>query len=191
MKQFKVTRKFERDVIKTEQFDMECEVPLHQITHQDMLTMAHPQLRSYTAELRQVLKRLIAERTTVTNDPEDFMEHFEVKNDNVTNKVILNPELKPVNNVGKAKPTRTHNRKVGINNGKTSKYHYVYFYKATQKWRASLHAKGHGYFCVEFEDEARAAFEVDVYLDSINDTKRPRNRDEFPEIQALQHKDIA
>ncbi len=33
-----------------------------------------------------------------------------------------------------------------------------------------------------FDDERTAALAVDKYLDSVNDFRRPRNRDDFPEL---------
>ncbi len=68
--------------------------------------------------------------------------------------------------------------------GKTSKYKYVYFDNArannSARWRWQVGKKTGSNV-----SEQIAALLVDEYLDSIDDDKRSRNRDEFPEIMAI------
>ncbi len=61
--------------------------------------------------------------------------------------------------------------------GKTSKYHYVFLNKASNKWvwQVGVGSGTHRY-------EIDAALAVDAYLDKIEDKNRPRNRDEFKEV---------
>ncbi len=83
---------------------------------------------------------------------------------------------------------RTHDGDghIGFKYGKTSKYHYVSFNKANKKnpWNAvvKINGKHHSkYFATEIE----AAVAIDNQLDFLGDTKRPKNRDEFPEIMKM------
>ncbi len=64
----------------------------------------------------------------------------------------------------------------GTNSGISSKYHYVYFDNTTKKYSTTFNKKS-------YESELLAAIAADATLDARNDTKRPRNRDEFIEIE--------
>ena len=67
--------------------------------------------------------------------------------------------------------------KLGIKRGKTSIYHYVD--RVGNKYRARVTIKEKTHHLGSFINEVDAALAVDSYLDSIGDTQRPRNRDEF------------
>lgn len=72
--------------------------------------------------------------------------------------------------------TRKGNILTGAKTGKTSKYHYTFFHTASGKY-AITHTKG------VYDNEIQAAIASDDYLDFRGDTKKPRNRDEFPELR--------
>ncbi len=178
MKSFTVSRKFERDVIKTVYEDVECEVPLTQITHQDMMTMKHSQLRRYASELRMFIKRLVE-----VNDPSPDniadMTHFEATEEpeiKITEATEANEEVKGAGNSGKA---------TGAKIGKTSKYHYVSLNRKSSRWIASLKMKGSSIHVKSFDSEIETALAVDAYLDKIDDQLRPRNRNEFHEVMEI------
>lgn len=63
----------------------------------------------------------------------------------------------------------------GIKVGKSSKYHYTYFDSTYKCWKTNDERRS-------YKDEVLAALGADTYLDRIGDEKRPRNRDNFPEI---------
>ena len=64
----------------------------------------------------------------------------------------------------------------------SSKYHNVCMDKRTSKFTASPSHNGTAQHLGAFDNELKAAFAVDEFLDSINDTKRIRNYNEFPEV---------
>ena len=72
------------------------------------------------------------------------------------------------------------NGQTGIKRGKTSKFHYLHKVAGQNRWTGKI---GDHYVCHE-SDEVAAALAVDAYLDEVEDTDRPRNRDEFPEVMA-------
>lgn len=59
--------------------------------------------------------------------------------------------------------------------GITSKYHNVSWDKTRGKWKASLKEKQRMIFQKRFDSEEDAALYVNKMLDSLGDTKRPRN----------------
>lgn len=62
----------------------------------------------------------------------------------------------------------------------SSKYYYVC--KNGKWWTAHIVEKSKSIFSDKFNTEIEAAIAVDIFLDGIKDTKRPRNRDEFEEV---------
>lgn len=78
-------------------------------------------------------------------------------------------------------PKGSSGSRIGQKVGKTSKYHYVYKLRRNKKWMASIADKLLYAGCYEIE----AALAVDAYLDAMGDTKRPRNRDEFSDIEVV------
>ncbi len=90
------------------------------------------------------------------------------------------------------KPLKSHphvgyDHKLGIKKGRTSKYHYVDFSQGKFRGTITINKKAH--YLGRFVNERDAALAVDTFLNSINDTKRPRNKDAFPEL--LTHRGIA
>ncbi len=75
--------------------------------------------------------------------------------------------------------TSTGNHKghdIGTKSGLTSKYHYVYWHTASKSYRITYGSKKN------YQNQIEAALAIDKILDKRNDTKRPRNRDEFEEV---------
>lgn len=73
--------------------------------------------------------------------------------------------------------------------GKTSKYHYVWIDADAvdhRKFVAGVTLLGRKIIIGTYADEKTAALAADAYLDEINDTKRPRNAQEFSELQTEQ-----
>lgn len=59
--------------------------------------------------------------------------------------------------------------------GKSSKYHNASWDNTRGKWKASLKEKQKMVFQKRFDSEIEAALYVNMMLDSLGDTKRPRN----------------
>ncbi len=89
-------------------------------------------------------------------------------------------DTEPVTRDGSVGNKNTFDHKIG----KSSKYKYVYFDNSKgdvhARWRWQVEKKTGSNISEEI-----AALLVDEYLDSIQDDKRSRNRDEFPEIMAI------
>lgn len=130
-------------------------VKISQLTLNDLLSMDKDQLSSFAYGLIKML-----EVQTPTDTSTEALKA-----------VPINP------------PPRNSDGQLGIKRGKSSLYHYVCFSKRDNKFVAQLRE---GKKCISigrFTDEKDAAVAVDLHLDYIGDTKRPRNRDEFPEIK--------
>lgn len=72
--------------------------------------------------------------------------------------------------------------------GKTSKYHFVNVARLGRNgeykgFRASTSKNGKSVNMGSHKDEIQCALLADAYLDKIGDGKRPRNRDDFPEVK--------
>ncbi len=65
---------------------------------------------------------------------------------------------------------------IGTKTGLSSEYHYVYWHTASKSYRTT-HSNS------PYPTELEAAIASDKTLDDRNDTERPRNRDEFPEVR--------
>jgi len=80
-------------------------------------------------------------------------------------------------------PRTGHEGNIGFKYGTTSKYHYVCYNKQVKvnPWNAVVKIKGKNQSKF-FKTEMEAALAIDIQLDYLGDTKRPRNRDEFPEV---------
>ena len=64
---------------------------------------------------------------------------------------------------------------IGTKWGKTSKYHNVSWDETRQKWKATLKHKGKMLFQKRFDTEDDAALYVNLKLDELGFTDRPRN----------------
>lgn len=71
----------------------------------------------------------------------------------------------------------THRK--GVKVGKTSKYHFVSYATRDKSWKTTIPKNSNR----SVGDELIAACLVDLMLDSIGDTVRPRNADEFSEVE--------
>lgn len=71
---------------------------------------------------------------------------------------------------------------IGRKHGTTSKFHYVYFSRTEGLWRSGLTIKRAYHNTYSGLNEIDAALAIDEFLDSINDSKRPRNRDDHEEV---------
>ena len=144
------------------------------ITHSDIMAMSHYKLKQYANQMRIAMFNTTHEEPVSTEHPQAI-------------------ETKKT----RAKVTRTltqveamKKRVTGKKLGKTSKYHYVHFNSKLAKWKGALKIDGVSKYFGDFDDEREAALAVDNFLNSISDTKRPRNYIEFPEIvQNLNNKD--
>lgn len=81
-----------------------------------------------------------------------------------------------------------HNKHLGTKTGKTSKYHYIDHLKKGGKFRAKVRIDNTIINLGLFVNEIDAALAVDAQLDELIDKKRPRNRDEFPEVMEAYQK---
>ncbi len=109
-------------------------------------------------------------------------------------KVVL-PPFEPVKHEVKVKdligtadakhPKRENTNMLGAKLGKTSKYHYVFWSNAINMWTATIGNDVRKKCIGQFENEEECALATDLYLDEVDDEKRPRNRSEFAEIRIL------
>ncbi len=169
MKSFLVDRK----ITTIEQIQVEMD----EIQESDVMHMNSGQLKSFACEAVQ----LLAKRGIIKDDPSIEINH--------------NPQQASIP-VAEPSPAGQPDidGMVGVKRGHTSRYHYVYFARKPNKYISSVTIKGKKIIVGAFDDEDHAAHIIDTYLDRINDQKRPRNRDEFEEIQSLylqNNKDIA
>ncbi len=149
----------DREITTIEQ----VQVDMSEITESDIASMSGGQLLSFAHEAIKYLGNRIQD------DPVIEINHSPVQ--------AQVPLTEPRSSIDRSPMP------FGTKVGKTSKYHYVYF--TDNKYIASVTIKGKKIIVGQYEDELQAALIIDVYLDSINDQKRPRNRHEFPEIMDL------
>ena len=74
------------------------------------------------------------------------------------------------------KKHKTGDTTTGKKTGYSSKYHYVYFHTQSKAFTVVYGNKK------QFSTELEAALAIDGWLDDRGDTKRPKNRDKFPEV---------
>ncbi len=81
-----------------------------------------------------------------------------------------------------------HEGNIGFKYGTTSKFHYVSFNKHVKvnPWCASIKINGKNQ-AKYFETEIEAAVAVDDQLDFLQDKKRPRNYNKFPEVMTYRN----
>lgn len=80
--------------------------------------------------------------------------------------------------------TKSVKRAIGKKIGNTSKYHYVFWSSTQNKWVGRVKADDKVNHVGTFHNEIECAKAVDICLDKIKDSRRPRNRDEFKEVSA-------
>ncbi len=177
MKNFIINRQVQKEVVRVEYVSEPVEVHFDEITHQDLMSMKFDQVRSYASHLRMTMKNMTNEIGTVTDQLRNDMDAIIVNHDPVMSSIVLQ---KPDGDDGDKFPSA----QIGKKMGKTSKYHYVYK-NHRGKYLASIASKGVSDHMGTFENGEDAATAVDAFLDKENDFNRPRNRNEFPEIQEL------
>ncbi len=149
----------DREITTIEQ----VQVDMSEITESDIASMSGGQLLSFAHEAIKYLGNRIQD------DPVIEINHSPVQ--------AQVPLTEPRSSIDRSPMP------FGTKVGKTSKYHYVYF--TDNKYIASVTIKGKKVIVGAFDDEDHAAHIIDLYLDRIDDTQRPRNRDEHPEIMEL------
>ncbi len=130
------------------------------ITLKDIKGMKHSQLLQYALEMKRA-------DSNIKQNQLDHADH--------PVPVVKTKSIRP----------RVGECTVGAKRGKTSIYHYVWRIFNTNQWTAGFTDKRHKTMVGVYSNEQDTAFAIDAYLDEINDDKRPRNRDEFPEIMKL------
>ena len=166
------------------------EIGLLDISAKDIDSMNPPKLKLYANALRIFIKNQQLEKPAVVEQPHIIIEGLPII-------IKHSPSIKPeepvvgMSSTGSKIPTKStiphvdNAAYVGKKKGKTSKYHYVHFSTKDSCWKSAMKINGISKFIGMFDDEREAGYEVDKFLDSINDTNRPRNRDEFQEINYL------
>ncbi len=105
-------------------------------------------------------------------EPSSFVEAIEVNKNTV-------------DSAGVAKTVSGKGTTLGKKIGKSSKYHFVNIQMYNGKfytYKASTSIAGKSVGMGSDRDEIQCALLADVYLDEIGDEKRPRNRNDFPEV---------
>ncbi len=178
MKSFVINRQVQKEVVHLEYVSEPVEVHFHEISHQDMISMKFDQLRSYASSLRMMMQNITTDIGAVTKQLRNDMDTITVKHDPITSSIMINePE--------KDDTDKFPSGQIGKKIGKSSQFHYVYQSKKNLKYHAAIGGNTQAGYVGTSESETDAALAIDSHLDKENDFDRPRNRDEFPEIQEL------
>ena len=163
----------------------EVQVPINEVKHTEIMGMTNAQLRSYASAMRMLMKDTFNTGSGNTEHPQSTVDDHKpsVKHDNASHKVSLDiPE--PVSSKSRRRMTGD-SPLLGKKTGKTSKYHFVFLGTKSGQYSAAIKRNGKSAWLGSHKDPRMLAMKVDGYLDGVEDKKRPRNRDEFPEIAEL------
>jgi hypothetical protein len=156
------------------------EVGFNHIKPKDIRAMPKTQLKAYALEMYRLTRTTSTLEPAVTWYPQN------------TQEIIVENEIIPIRHQNSTKKETVpcpaiSDALIGRKAGKTSKYHYVHWNTKNQQWRAAVKILNKTNLVGSFnpDDEKRAAFAIDSFLDGFGDVKRPRNRDEHPEIMEM------
>ncbi len=162
-------------VTRTVTRKQDIQVPLNEVKHTEIIGMSMPQLRQYASAMRMLMKDTFNTGSDLTEHPQQDIDNRKEVDEILKNVVWWEQE----------NPEPDSTRGLGVKRGKTSKYHLIYLSDKKGIWTAAIKDKKQSAYLGSYDNEREAALVVDAYLDNKNDIKRPRNRDEFPEIMEL------
>lgn len=176
IKTIKLKRIVEREVTVLRKFKEDVDVPLSDITEPDLDSIKDVELLRIVAI---AFKRLYDEYRDISKEQSKVIQKF--LQEEPPRDIIVPPLDTVVPDTGfKSVETKTvsghpHEGIVGNKKGVTSEYHYVFFDKTKECWKTTFESQCH-------KNEIDAALGADLYLTRTIDTKRPMNRNEFPEV---------
>ncbi len=156
------------------------EIDITELTENDLELIDKEQLLVITLGLIELLKH---QRDTKVRPEEKVVLKTAPTPPNRTEPAVAIPTIKKEALIAVAEHKKGHEGNIGFKYGTTSKFHYVSYNRHVKvnPWCTSIKIDGKnntGYFKSEME----AAIAVDEQLDFLQDEKRPRNYNKFPEV---------